>query len=94
MIIYESCQKRFHHTPKVGNIYPAKGGASYKRSTQKWIVISIVGDAEKDLASAKAVMLGLDEHDNIVSSQTHNCIALYDRKVLGWVNVSELRISE
>ena len=92
MIIYESCQKRFRHTPKVGNIYPAKGGASYRRSTQKWIVISIVGDAEKDLLSAKAVMLGLDDKDNIVSSQTYNCFALHDRKVLGHIDIRELRL--
>lgn len=92
MIAYESGRNCFKHTPKVGNIYPAKGGASYRRSTQKWIVISIVGDAEKDLLSAKAVMLGLDDKDNIVSSQTYNCFALHDRKVLGHIDIRELRL--
>lgn len=91
MTYYESCQPRFLHTPKVGNIYPAKGGASYKKSTQKWIVVAMVGNPEKDIASAKAVMLGLDKDDKIVSSQTYNCCALCDRKVLGWVDVTQLR---
>lgn len=88
---YRSGRVSFQHVPKVGNIYPAKGGASYRRSTQKWIVVSIVGDADKDLLSAKCVMLGLDEHDNVVSSQTYNAFALSDRELLGWCDVTQLR---
>ncbi len=88
---YHSGRNCFKHIPKVGNIYPAKGGASYRRSTQKWVVVSIVGNAEKDLLSAKAVMLGLDGEDNICSSQTYNCFALHDRELLGWVDITQVR---
>ena len=88
---YRSGKECFRHTPKVGNIYPAKGGASYRRSTQKWIVVSIVGDADKDLLSAKCVVLGLDQHDNVVSSQTYNAFALSDRELLGWCDITQLR---
>lgn len=51
----------------------------------------MIGDPEKDLLSAKAVMLGLDKDDQIVSAQTYNCIALSDRKVLGWADIAQLR---
>ncbi len=88
---YRSGKECFRHTPKVGNIYPAKGGGSYHRSTQKWIVVSIVGDADKDLLSAKCVMLGLDVDNNVCSSQTYNAFALSDRELLGWCDVTQLR---
>jgi hypothetical protein len=74
--------------PRVGNIYKAKGG----RDTKFWLLVSIKRRVRGDLLSGTACLLGLDDHFNIVSAQSYGLHALLDRNVVGWVDVSTIKL--
>lgn len=69
---------------KVGDIYPAKGGID----TKMWLVVSI-----KERTGSVCV-LGLDEEWNIVSAQTYASHAMRHRRLIGHVNIEEIRFAE
>jgi len=66
---------------EVGNIYAAKGG----RDTKFWLLVSIKP------GTTSACVLGLDAEFNIVSAHTYTTYALERRKVVGRVNIEEVR---
>lgn len=66
---------------EVGNLYAAKGG----RDTKFWLLVSIKP------GTTSACVLGLDAEFNIVSAHTYATYALERRKVVGRVNIEEVR---
>lgn len=77
------------HKVVVGNLYPSKGG----RDTRFWYVISIKRSTSK-IRGDRAILLGLDEEFNIVSSQTYNLCVLEERELLGHYPLSEVTFSD
>lgn len=77
------------HDIVVGNLYRSKGG----RDTRFWYVISIKKSKSK-YQGDRAILLGLDEDWNIVSSQTYGLHALEDREPLGHYPLSEVTFSD
>lgn len=74
---------------RVGNLYPSKGG----RDTRFWYVISIKKSKSR-YQGDRAVLLGLDEEFNIVSSQTYALHVLEERELLGNFPLSEVTFSD
>lgn len=77
------------HKVVVGNLYPSKGG----RDTRFWYVISIKKPKSK-YQGDRAVLLGLDEEFNIVSSQTYMLHVFEDREPIGYYPLSEVTFSD
>lgn len=77
------------HKVVVGNLYPSKGG----RDTRFWYVISIKRSTSR-IRGDRAILLGLDEDWNIVSSQTYAVHALEERELLGHYPLSEVSFSD
>ena len=77
------------HEVVVGNLYRSKGG----RDTRFWYVISIKKPKSK-YQGDRAILLGLDEDWNIVSSQTYAVHALEERELLGHYPLSEVTFSD
>ena len=77
------------HKVVVGNLYRSKGG----RDTRFWYVISIKR-SESRMRGDRAVLLGLDEEFNIVSSQTYLLRVLEERELLGYYPLSEVTFSD
>lgn len=74
---------------RVGNLYPSKGG----RDTRFWYVISIKRSTSK-IHGDRAILLGLDDEFNIVSSQTYGLHAFENRELLGHFPLSEVTFSD
>ena len=74
---------------KVGNLYHSKGG----RDTRFWYVVSIKKSASR-MRGDRAILLGLDDEWNIVSSQTYGVHALAEREVIGNFPLSEVQFTD
>lgn len=77
------------HEVVVGNLYRSKGG----RDTRFWYVISIKKSKSK-YQGDRAILLGLDEEFNIVSSQTYLLHVFEERELLGHYPLSEVTFSD
>lgn len=75
--------------PEVGNLYRSKGG----RDTKFWLLIAIK-PTTSCIRSNTACLLGLDDENNIVSTQSYGIHALRHREVIGRVNIEELRFHD
>ena len=67
--------------PKIGNLYPSKGG----RDTKFWLLISI---KEKE---NRAILLGLDKDFEIVSGQTYSLSTFERRTPIGFMDIEDIR---
>lgn len=65
-----------------GNLYAAQGG----KPTKFWLVVAVRGRS--------CPMLGLDADMKVVSAQTYATYAIERRKIVGFVNLSEVRFEE
>lgn len=66
--------------PQPGYVYPARGGTK----PQYWVVMNIDGN--------RAILLGLDYEGNIVSGASYSAASFKNRPVIGYVDLSNMKL--